>query len=282
MFSSLFFLFDCKEEKADYYSKISKNDIKLSEPQLGEWRATRSEKFQTYEKFLNSKKIFPSKENNKIYLLPIGSFDSLEKFEIEKTKNYLETYFQLKTMVLPVISDKIIPKEARRNIDNHEQLLAGYILENLILKHKPKDALVVMAITQKDLYPKPEWNYVFGLASYQMGIGVTSMYRFHDGNLNSFNFKKSLLRLNKISSHEIGHMFGLNHCLNAVCVMNGTNNLAETDNHYARLCSLCQKKLNSSLKYNNQNRLLELKTFFETNGYHSEAELVNKDLEIIK
>lgn len=66
----------------------------------------------------------------------------------------------------------------------------------------------------------------------------------------------------KISSHEIGHMFGISHCQNANCVMNGTNILSETDHHMARACSLCQMKLNSSIHYDNKKRLLELKGFF--------------------
>lgn len=45
-----------------------------------------------------------------------------------------------------------------------------------------------MGITEKDLFPKPEWNYVFGLASYEDGVGVTSIYRFADGHLKDSNF----------------------------------------------------------------------------------------------
>lgn len=279
IFSFLFlFFFSCKEKKKDYFEFISVNDVKLSEPKPGEWRETRKEKFQTYEAFLKTKKIIPSKEKNIIYLLPIGNFNTLEKKEIENTKEYLQSYFQLKTTILQPISENSIPKSARRILDNHEQLLAGYILENILIKNKPKDAVALMAITQKDLFPKPEWNYVFGLASYQNGVGVTSMYRFHDGNLSKENFNTSLLRLAKISSHEIGHMFGLNHCLSAICVMNGTNNLTETDEHFARLCSLCQKKLNYSLKYDNMKRLIEVNFFFQKMGYQFETELSLKDL----
>lgn len=139
-----------------------------------------------------------------------------------------------------------------------------------------------MGITEKDLYPKPEWNYVFGIASYEDGVGVSSMYRFSNGNLTELNFNKSLERLIKISSHEIGHMFGINHCLNAICVMNGTNSITETDDHFARACSLCQQKLNSSLHYNNKKRLLDLKQFFEKQHFNSELTRTEQDLSILK
>lgn len=139
-----------------------------------------------------------------------------------------------------------------------------------------------MGITEKDLFPIPEWNYVFGLASYEDGVGVTSMYRFANGHLTDSNFNESLLRLVKISSHEIGHMFGISHCLNANCVMNGTNSLAETDYHPARACSLCQRKLNSSIHYDDKKRLIGLKNFFEKQHLNTELTLANQDLNLLQ
>jgi archaemetzincin len=46
-----------------------------------------------------------------------------------------------------------------------------------------------MAITEKDLYPKPDWNFVFGLASYTEQIGVTSMYRLLSYKSGKLDFK---------------------------------------------------------------------------------------------
>ena len=214
---------------------------------------------------------------------PIGEFNDLQKKQIELTKEYLKIYFQQETKILPTISNDIFPKNFRRISKNgQEQILASYVLDSILIKKKPKDAVILMGITERDLFPKPEWNYVFGLASYQNGVGVTSMYRFSDGNLSESNFNKSLERLIKISSHEIGHMFGISHCLNANCVMNGTNNLTETDAHFARACSLCQYKLNSSLKYDNKKRLLELKKFFEENSFNAELSGTEKDLNLVQ
>lgn len=85
----------------------------------------------------------------------------------------------------------------------------------------------------------------------------------------------------KISSHEISHMFGLHHCIDANCVMNGTNNLSETDKNTSRLCSHCQRKLNYTLKYDNQKRLTELISFFTRNKLESELGILQKDLEKI-
>ncbi|UFH33570.1 archaemetzincin [Chryseobacterium sp. C-71] len=283
-FSILVFILSCQNKENTYFQSIAVNDVKLSRPHSSEWRYNHKEKFQTFDDFKKLKKIKPEAAKNIIYLQPIGEFNDLQEKQIKFTKEYLKIYFQLETKILPTISNEIFPKNIRRISKNgQEQILAGYVLDSVLIKRKPKDAVVLMGITERDLFPKPEWNYVFGLASYQKGVGVTSIYRFADGNnLSESKFNKSLERLIKISSHEIGHMFGISHCLNANCVMNGTNNLSETDAHFARACSLCQYKLNSSLKYDDKKRLLELKKFFEENSFNAELSRAEKDLNLVQ
>jgi len=279
----LIFLFSCQKKELSYYEKIAFNDEGLKNPTQEEWRYNNKEHNQTFQDFERLKKIKPEAGKNTIYLQPIGEFNILQKKQIGLTKQYLAKYFQLETKILPILSNTIFPKSAKRiRSNNQEQVLASYILDSVLINKKPKDAVVLMGITKKDLFPSPEWNYVFGLASYENGVGVTSMFRFYDGNLTESNFNKSLERLLKISSHEIGHMFGISHCLNANCVMNGTNNLTETDSHFARACSLCQQKLNSSLKYDNQKRLIDLKDFFETQNLNREFVRAETDFKILK
>ncbi|KFF08141.1 archaemetzincin [Chryseobacterium luteum] len=279
----ILFFFSCQKKENTYIETINVNDARLSKAKPGDWRYSRDEEFQTFGDFQRLKKIKPEPGRNIIYLQPIGEFDELQKKEIELTQEYLNKYFQLETKVLPVLPDNIVPKTARRIFrEGQEQILAGYVLDNVLIKRKPKDAVVVMGITEKDLFPKPEWNYVFGQASYEEGVGVTSIYRFSGGHVSDANFNESLERLIKISSHEIGHMFGISHCLNANCVMNGTNSLSETDYHFARACSLCQQKLNSSLHYDHKKRLLDLKDFFEKQHLNSEYLLAEKDFNLFK
>ncbi|UKB84670.1 archaemetzincin [Chryseobacterium sp. MEBOG06] len=275
----LMILFSCQKKEKTYFETIAINDIPLPKPKPGTWRYNHDEKFQQFEDFQKTRKIKPEPGRNIIYLQPIGIFNELQKKEIELTKAYLKIYFQLETKVLPALPNSIFPKKVKRiSKEGQEQILAGYVLDSILIKRKPKDAVILMGITEKDLFPTPEWNYVFGLASYDDGVGVTSMYRFANGNLTASNFNRSFLRLIKISSHEIGHMFGINHCLNANCVMNGTNSLTETDYHLARACSLCQRKLNSSLHFDNQKRLLELKKFFERQHLNTELSFAQQDL----
>ena len=43
--------------------------------------------------------------------------------------------------------------------------------------------------------------------------------------------------------HEIGHMFGLGHCVYYNCIMNGSNHLEESDKAPLELCPVCLHKL---------------------------------------
>ncbi|MGO4773276.1 archaemetzincin [Flavobacterium sp. W22_SRS_FK3] len=282
----LIFIIFCscsKQKENEYFELTKKNDIELGKPVEGEWLYSHKEKGQSFEQFLNSKHIVPTSESNIIYIRPIGSFNSLQNKQIELLREYLEIYFQLKTKTLETVSNDVIPESSRRiGYENNQQFLAGYILDNVLKKDKPLNRIALMGLTEVDLYPKPEWNFVFGLASYRDKVGVSSIYRLQDGKLTSDNFNLCLSRILKISSHEIGHMFGLHHCITADCVMNGTNSMSETDKSSIRLCSVCQRKLNSGIKYDNKKRLTDLEQYFERNNLIPELQLIKKDIAVIQ
>lgn len=265
--------------EAPYYKHIKNNDVKMGKPVYGDWLFSRKEKGQTFEQYDSSKHIVPTEDANIIYIRPIGNFSALQKKQIKLLNEYLEIYFQLKTKTLGPISNGIVPNSARRMIyEDHEQLLAGYLLNDVLKKEQPLNRIALMGLSELDLYPKPEWNYVFGLASYRDKVGVSSIYRLQDGELKTENFNLCLSRLLKISSHEIGHMFGLHHCTTADCVMNGTNSINETDRHSIRLCSVCQRKLNSCIKYDNKKRLADLEKYFKKNNLVEGFDLMKKDI----
>ena len=272
-----------KQKETEYFEQIEKNDTQLAKPVEGDWLYSHKEKGQSFDQFINSKHIVPTGESNIIYIRPIGNFNSLQNKQIELLRQYLEIFFQLKTKTLETVSNDVIPESARRiGYENNQQFLAGYILDNVLKKDKPLNRIALMGLTEVDLYPKPEWNFVFGLASYRDKVGVSSIYRLQDGKLTSENFNLCLSRLLKISSHEIGHMFGLHHCITADCVMNGSNSMSETDKSSIRLCSVCQRKLNSGIKYDNKKRLTDLEKYLEKNNLIPELQLIKKDIAVIQ
>lgn len=52
-----------------------------------------------------------------------------------------------------------------------------------------------------------------------------------------------LQRIIKIATHEIGHMYFLQHCIFYQCLMQGTNGLEQTDRNPITFCPICYRKL---------------------------------------
>jgi len=79
-----------------------------------------------------------------------------------------------------------------------------------------------------DLYPGINWSYVFGWANFGSGSGVFSFKRYHPDYPYNDNTYADYVRLAcHTMAHEIGHMFGLHHCVYYECLMNGYNSMAE-------------------------------------------------------
>ena len=266
----------------DIINKLRSNDKHLDVPQPGEWLYEHHEKGQTFKAYLSCSPVTPTSEKKLIYLQPIGSFDTMQLNLIKFTKEYLEAFYNLEINILDVISNDVIPDSVKRIKDGNEQVLASYILNGILREKLPNDAIALMAITELDLYPNPSWNFVFGLASYKNKVGVTSLFRLCDHELNSSNYTSGLSRVIKILSHEIGHMFSLHHCTNAVCLMNGSNSLRETDNTPNRLCSECTGKIIWNLKMDTKERLIKLQEFFSKHQMHKDMTLINNDLRILE
>lgn len=276
----LFTSFCCNSNNdEEYFHAIRTNDIKLHTPREGEWLYAHKEKGQTLQQYISANPARPSPQRSVIYLLPLGEFTEPQKQILELTRQYTEIFFQLRTVLLKPVNDSAIPATAKRETaDNGLQILAPYILDSLLKKNIPDSAYALMAISEKDLYPKDDWNFVFGLASYTERAGVSSIYRFEDKKPGNANFTLCTRRLMNVSSHEIGHMFSLHHCIYAKCVMNGSNSMPETDNTPNRLCSQCQEKLYWNIRYNNKKRLGELCNFFRENKMERDLQILQADI----
>ncbi len=71
----------------------------------------------------------------------------------------------------------------------------------------PADAYCMITVTLDDLYPKPEWNFVFGQASLSDRTGVFSFKRY-DPNFNGYENTDSNSIIRSacgVMVHEIGH-----------------------------------------------------------------------------
>lgn len=284
--SLLLFLFSCQSKKSpgDYFELISKNDVELKKPRKGEWRESHQEPFQSLSDY---KKLHPKKaemHSTKIYLVALGDFTSKHARLLEDTRDYLSCFFQLEVAFVPAISEKLIPAKAKRiNGDTyHTQLLAPYIMDSMLKGKIPRDGYALMAISERDLYPKPEWNFVFGMASYAERVGVSSIYRYIHNNADSGNYRRLLRRIIATSAHEIGHMFSIKHCVHALCGMNGSNSLPESDRQPLRFCSECQKKLHWNIQYDQFKRQSDLMNFLKSHEMQMDLDDLARDTTRLK
>jgi archaemetzincin len=87
----------------------------------------------------------------------------------------------------------------------------------------------------------PILTYIFGQAILNGDSGIVSLYRLRN-ELYGLKQSKTILneRLRKVIIHEIGHMFGLIHCQNPVCVMRSSTYVEDIDQKNQNLCIKCR------------------------------------------
>jgi archaemetzincin len=97
----------------------------------------------------------------------------------------------------------------------------------------------VLGVTSADLFA-PVLTYVFGEAQLDGRAAVVSIHRLCP-EVYGLPSDDVLLfeRLLKEAIHELGHTFGLIHCVNASCVMHASTYVEEIDLKTAEFCTGC-------------------------------------------
>jgi archaemetzincin len=249
-------------------------DIKLGQPQPGDWLYNNNEKGQTFSQFQTFAPIKPDSARTIFYLQPIGNFNQFESGVFKDLSQYLNYYYQFPVKLLEPISNETINNNAIRfSSTGDHQVLTHYILDSILSPRLPKNAFMMMAITNMDLYTGPHNNFVFGHATFKKRVAVSSFQRF------AYDSTHTLQRIMKTAAHETGHMLGIKHCTYAQCLMNGSNSLVELDLRPFHLCSQCLKKLEWSLQLDLPNRFMMLESFYQDQDIKDEANFMHKSLE---
>merc|ERR1712154_430572 len=94
------------------------------------------------------------------------------------------------------------------------------------------------------------------------------------GNRKNDNNVKSefLRRSSKLLSHELGHLFVLDHCIHNKCLMMGTGHLVEDFNAPSHLCGVCLRKLQWRTGFDVRLRYKLLSTVYDSMGMIQERE----------
>ncbi|MEN8227575.1 MAG: archaemetzincin family Zn-dependent metalloprotease [Bacteroidota bacterium] len=94
----------------------------------------------------------------------------------------------------------------------------------------------------------PILTYIFGQAPLNGKTGIASLYRLRN---EQYGMKKdeSLLldRFEKVTIHELGHLFGLVHCHVPPCVMRSSTYVEDLDQKSQNLCKKCRTEIHSAM-----------------------------------
>lgn len=137
-----------------------------------------------------------------------------------------------------VVPERLKPDEAF--IPSRRQLDATRIIK--MVAAETGGAHFKLALTQADLCI-PILTYVYGESQLGGRAAVVSLYR-----LTSESRRKSFDRAAKISLHEVGHLFGLEHCWQAACLMRFSKHLQQLDHLGMHFCPACEYELARRLK----------------------------------
>ncbi|KAG2392689.1 hypothetical protein C9374_011414 [Naegleria lovaniensis] len=245
----------------------------MTKPKRNSWLAEHKEYGQSFNAYKNTSfnRIKKSKQNV-IYICPLEQFSEENPTKCPSLTvliKFLQAFYSgVEVKVLNSTSTSSKPQFTSRMNDSVLQYKTGDIL-NYLKKIIPKDAYCVLGLTMVDLYPDDSWNFVFGIASLENRVGVFSFARYHpsfygDHNLSSFEIEKLLLRRScKVASHEIGHMFGIKHCIFYQCAMNGSNHMDESDSRPIELCPVDLRKLQYCIGFDELERYNNMLNFFK-------------------
>lgn len=240
----------------------------IPKPGSFDWLSSHEEAGQTYGQFLKSRPNKPGAGGRKlIYLQPIGDFPEGAP-QLATLKKYMEAYFY--PMAVKVA--ETLKLADLKSVSSRGDQVNCTDLLNVLEARIPKDAFVVMGVTMKDLYPGPEWNFVFGMARLKARCGIFSFARYGIED----DKKRALLRALKVISHETGHVFGIKHCTHFHCLMNGSNSLSETDRAPLHFCPACLRKIHWGLRFKPAERYQKLADFLKVNDLEKEAEWFQK------
>lgn len=247
----------------------------MRSPGPDDWLSNHPEAGQTYEQFVDSRPDRPDARRTQLYLQPLGDFCELDCPSLDQLSKFAAAFFRLDVKVLPTLDlaqSEIVSRHHPST--GGRQLLTTSILK-LLRRRLPSDCFALLGITMVDLYPEPAWNFVFGQADVRYRVGVYSFARYNPrfyGQVSSIDSRTVMLRRScKVLAHEIGHMFGINHCVWYRCLMNGSNHLAEADGRPLHLCPVDLRKLHSSIGFDVVERYRCLRKFAEQAGFEDEA-----------
>lgn len=174
-----------------------------------------------------------------IHVQPVGPVDD---WITEVVRRQIEEAFDGDVVVRPAIA---VPAEAFD--EGRRQFSSSVFLQRLVAEF-PANALRVLGVTTCDLFI-PMLSFVFGQAQLNGRVALLSLARLHQGFYGLPDDRPVFIeRTRKETLHELGHTFGLIHCLEKECPMSLSTTIQLLDRKGGRYCPSCSVLLREALR----------------------------------
>ncbi len=165
-------------------------------------------------------------------IVPIGDIDSaLLIYIAEKLSVKFNLLFSLTRQIA-------VPTQAYNKYRN--QFLSVSILNSM---NKKYNYAKVLGIINEDIYIS-ELDFIFGESHIRGRSALISLKRLKEeyyGKVPNTELLKE--RALKEAIHELGHTFGIHHCMNYNCVMFFSKSISDTDNKKVDFCENCLQQI---------------------------------------
>jgi len=221
---------------------------------------------QSLEEYLSSGPRVPDSIQKIIYLLPIGDVDTTYINFLDKERDYLERFFQLEVKLLPAVTindlkvnnvktrlhsaSQMYGKGAEEA--NDEQIEANSLLKNYVIPNKPKDGIVVLGVTDYDIY-NPKYNYIFGTSDLHDGTGIISTNRL-----------LGETSIHNVLTKQITNIFSIPNTKDYDCLLNFQDTPIQEEMSVSYLSPLALQKLKIAIGFDYLKRFEELEQYWST------------------
>lgn len=246
---------------SDLFEPLKKNGVR-TEQTYTRWKLHR----------LWQKIFHPRRQSRRVICLqPLGGLsiasettgEDMSSLVVDRLKSFVEAFFFGVTVeVLPALAlDEVRCDRRIHERTNRVQWLVTDLLLHL-KRIRPQRAFCIVGITAEDLYPSEEWNFVLGHALWTSSCAVISIGRYASDDpskeMTVMGMESLTWRLVRVATHEICHLFGIDHCSSFACAMNCSSSVLEAESQPLVLCPLCLRKLQRALRFQLQERYVGL------------------------